>query len=275
MTEAILRWRPLAEHDLAEARSLSEHAVAPWLQAWCDDAPRVDDVERIAPMQPPPWPPSGRIWACGPHVRWSIQPSAFDRLVHRALDLSDGFAATESDVAASVLRAFEQSMVDEMVDALRAVCGEPAPAARLLSPTDTAATSELRHGGIHVRLALGPANASLSIAYAAPFWWGRRASGAITPAPPARPAALTPRAAAIDATRTRVHARIGCAALPIAQLLDLAPGDVIVVADGLDPSISIEAGGAVRSTVGVGHLGRVGEQLSVQLHSLAEPKEHP
>ncbi|MXN79994.1 hypothetical protein GR157_35440 [Burkholderia sp. 4701] len=275
MTEAISRWRPLAEHDLAEARSLSEHAVAPWLRAWCDDAPRIDDVERIAPMQPPPWPPAGRIWACGPHVRWSIQPSALDRLVRRALDLSDGFAATESDVAASVLRALEQSMVDAMVVALRAVCGKPAPAARQLSPADAAATSELRHGGIHVRVALGPADASLSIAYAAPFWWGRRISGAITPAAPARPAALMPRTAAIDATRTRVHARIGCAALPISQLLDLAPGDVIVVADGLDPSISIEAGDAVRSSVGVGRLGRVGDQLSVQMHSLTEPKEHP
>ncbi len=275
MTEAILRWRPLAEHDLAEARSLSEHAVAPWLRAWCDDAPCVDDVERIAPMQSPPWPAAGHIWACGPHVRWAIEQSALDRLVRRALDLSDGFATTESDVAASVLRAFEQSMVDEMADALRAVCGDPAPAARRLLPTDTAATSELRHGGVHVRLALGPADALLSIVYAAPFWWGRQASGALAPTPPARPTALMPRTAAIDATRTRVHARIGCAALPIAQILDLAPGDVIVVADRLDPSISIEAGDAVRSTVGLGRLGRVGEQLSVQLHSLAKPKEHP
>ncbi|KVO33810.1 FliM/FliN family flagellar motor C-terminal domain-containing protein [Burkholderia ubonensis] len=274
MTGALSRWRPLAEHDLAEAGSLSENAVAPWLQAWCDDALRVGSVERIAPMQPPPWPAAGHVWTCGPHVRWAIQPPTLDRLVRRALDLPDGFAAadTDTDFGADVLRAFEQSMTDAMADALRTVSGNPAPDAQRLSPLDAAATSELRYGGVHVRLALGPDDAWLSIVYAAPFWWARPASRAVATVPPA---ALTPRAAALETTRTRVHARIGCAPLPIAQLLDLAPGDVIVVAEQLDPPISLEAGDAGRSTLGFGRLGRAGEQLSVQLHSLAEPKEHP
>lgn len=272
MTDVIPRWRPLAEHDLAEARSLSEHAFAPWLQAWCDDALHVDSVEQIAPMQPPPWPPASHVWTCGPHVRWAIQPSALDRLVRRALDLPDEFAATGSHACASVLCAFERSMTDAMADALRTVAGERAPDARRLPPLDATATSELRYGGIHVRLALGTADASLSIIYAAPFWWARQASRTIPAAPPD---VLTPRAVALEATRTRIHARIGCVALPIAQLLALAPGDVIVVAERLDPSISLEAGDAGGSALGVGRLGRVGEQISVQLHSLAEPKEHP
>lgn len=271
MTDAIPRWRPLAEHDLAEARSLSEHAVAPWLRTWCDDALRVDSAERIAPMRPLPWSPASHVWACGPHVRWAIQPFTLDRLVRRALDLPDGFAATGSDTCADVLRAFEQSMIDAMADTLRTIVGESAPAARRLSPLDTTVTSELRYGGIHVRLALGPADAWLSIVYAAPFWWARQASDVIPATPPD---VLTPRAAALEATRTRVHARIGCSALPIAQLLDLTPGDVIVVAERLDPSISLEAGDAGGSALGIGRLGRVGEQISVQLHSLAESKEH-
>lgn len=272
MTDAIPRWRPLADHDLAEARSLSEHAVAPWLQAWCDDELRIDNVERIAPMRPPPWPPAAHVWACGPHVRWAIQPSALDRLVRRALDLPEGFAATGSDACADVLRAFEQSMIDAMADALRTVSGDGAPDARRLSPLDTTDASTLRYGGICVRLALGPADASLSIVYAAPFWWARQASGAISAA---SPDGLTPRVAALESTRARVHAQIDCAPLPIAQLLALAPGDVIVVAECLDPSISLKAGDAGGPTLGAGRLGRVGERLSIQLHSLAEPKEHP
>ncbi|MBN3817450.1 FliM/FliN family flagellar motor switch protein [Paraburkholderia sp. Se-20369] len=271
MTEAPLRWRPLAERDLAEAGALSESAAAPWLRSWCDDAPRVDGVELIAPLQPPPWSSAAHVWSCGPHLHWAIEPRTLDRLARRALDLPDDFAAKPPGHCADVLRAFEKSMTDDMAAALRSLCGTSASDALRLPQSDAAKPIALRYGGVHVRLVLGPHDMCLSIIFAAPFWWTRRAprNVAATSADP-----LTPRTAALESISTRVHARLGVVALPVAQLLDLMPGDVLVIAEQLDPVISVVTGDTGRVTVGFGHLGRTERRLSIQLQSLAEPKDH-
>jgi flagellar motor switch/type III secretory pathway protein FliN len=271
MTEAVLRWRPLAERDLAEAGTLSERTVAPWLRAWCDDTPRIGDVARIAPHEPPPWSPAAHVWSCGAHLQWAIEPRTLDRLARRALDLPEDFSASSPGHCADVLRAFGKSMTDEMTDALRAICGASPPDAQRLPQSDTAKPSATQYGGVHVRLLLGPTDTCLSIVFTAPFWWTRDAPrhvAATSPAP------LTSRTAALQSTRARVHARLGTVALPIAQLMDLVPGDVLVIAEQLDPVISVVTGHAGRIAVGFGRLGRADRQLSIQLQSLVEPKDH-
>ncbi|RQR52930.1 hypothetical protein DIE19_27455 [Burkholderia sp. Bp9126] len=271
MSEAPLRWRPLAERDLAEAGTLSENAAAPWLRTWCDDAPRVDDVERITPRQPPPWSSAAHVWACGPHLHWAIEPQALDRLAHRALDLPDDFATARRGHCADVLRAFGKSMTADMAAALRALCDAPAPDARHLPQSDAVKPIAPRYGGVHVRLVLGPHDACLSILFAAPFWWARHAPRHIAAT---SVAPLAPRTAALESISARVHARLGVVALPVAQLLDLMPGDVLVIAEQLDPVISVVTGDTGRVAVGFGRLGRADRQLSIQLQSLVEPEDH-
>ncbi|MCA8254351.1 FliM/FliN family flagellar motor C-terminal domain-containing protein [Burkholderia sp. AU31624] len=273
MSEAPLRWRPLAERDLLEAGTLSESAIAPWLRNWCDDTPRVDDVERIAPLRPPPWSSDAHVWSCGPHLHWAIEPRSLDRLALRALDLepANGFAATRVDYCAEIVRAFGKSMADDLAAALRAVCGASPPDARHLPQSVAAKPIASRYGAVHVRLALGSDAPCLSIVFAAPFWWARHAP---RHASTARNAPLTPRTAAIESIGTHVHARLGIVALPVAQLLDLTPGDVLVLADRLDPDISVTTGHPGQIAVGFGRLGRTDGQLSIQLQSLVEPEDH-
>ncbi|HEF5875108.1 TPA: FliM/FliN family flagellar motor switch protein [Burkholderia cenocepacia] len=271
MTDAVFRWRPLAERDLEEAGTLSERAVAPWLHAWCDDAPRVGDVVRIAPPEPPPWSSAAHVWSCGPHLQWAIEPRTLDRLVRHALDLPDDFSVPSPGYCADVLRSFGKSMADEMADALRAICGASPPDAQRLSQPDAAKPSVSRYEGVHVRLLLGPNDACLSIVFTAPFWWTQHVPRRVAATPPAT---LTSRLTALESTSTRIHARLGTVALPVAQLLDLMPGDVLVIADQLDPVISVVTGHAGRTTVGLGRLGRTDRRLSIQLQSLVEPKDH-
>lgn len=273
MSEASLRWRPPAERDLLEAGTLSESAISPWLRNWCDDIPRIDDVERIAPLRPPPWSAAAHVWSCGPHLHWAIEPRSLDRLALRALDLepADDCTATRAGYCADVMHAFGKSMTDDMAVALRALCGGAPPDAHALSHSDTAKPIASRYGAVHVRLALGPDDTYLSIVFAAPFWWTRHAP---RHASATRTAPLTPRTTAIESISTLVHARLGVVALPVAQVLDLTPGDVLVLADRLDPDISITTGHPGRIAVGFGRLGRTDGQLSIQLQSLVEPKDH-
>ncbi|MFP3500990.1 FliM/FliN family flagellar motor C-terminal domain-containing protein [Burkholderia sp. SIMBA_062] len=195
-----------------------------------------------------------------------------DRLARRALDLPDDFAATSADHCADVLRAFGKSMTDDMAAALTAICGAAAPDARRLPQSDAAKPRASRYGGVHVRLVLGPSNACLSILFAAPFWWARHVR---RDAAPTRANTLTPRTAALESIRTRVCARLGVVELPVTQLLDLMPGDVLVIAEQLDPVVSLVTGNTGQVPVGFGRLGRTDRQLSIQLQSLVEPKDHP
>ncbi|HLX02556.1 MAG TPA: FliM/FliN family flagellar motor switch protein [Trinickia sp.] len=272
MSVAATRWYPPSENDFADARSLFDAAVQPCLRAWFNDAAvRFETVAPIAPRSDFTFPNDAQVWSCGQHVWWAVAPRAFARLANRALDLPEHLMKATQASRPEALTLFEKTLADALFDALAAAAGIP-PVTPQRQTDSARAPLRLAHGGAHFRLLdERSGDTLLSIACATPRVWEHRAAlrQPSTDSPPVS-SPLSTRADALAAVKCSVSAMLGQAELTIAELLDLAPGDVIALGRPLEAPISLVVGeaGYPPSVIGAGHLGRSGEQLSIQMNAI-------
>ncbi|TKC89453.1 FliM/FliN family flagellar motor switch protein [Trinickia terrae] len=273
-----IRWRPPGADelaDLSDARALVEAAIAPWLGEWLDGAAlKLEAVEPIARQSEYAFPAGAQVWSSGPHLWWAAPPRALARLVNRALDLYDSFMMTGPAKRPEALMLFEQKLTGALFDALSAASGEPADGpqretSRAGAANTARAPLRLPYGGAQLRLRDERSGETLlTVVCATPLLWERRAQTAKQTGAP-----LAARAAAIDAVKVSVSARLAQAELSVAQLLGLAPGDVIAIERSLDAPISLVVDapdGGRPAAVGTGRIGRTGEQFSIQLTSISQ-----
>ncbi|KGB99325.1 FliM/FliN family flagellar motor C-terminal domain-containing protein [Burkholderia cepacia] len=272
MSVAPVRWRPLGSADLDHAWALINEAIAPWQQAWFDERVlRIEDVEPIASGADLPFPESTVAGWFGPIMAWSIESAMPASLVDRALDLSPASRAGFDTLATRVMSVLEGQLVDELSAALHTLHGSSVGAPASLPAANPASPTVFPHGGVHVRLTTDTGKGAVHIALSAQWLWERSLHRVASPPRPKSP--LVARIEAISCATVTVSARLGFAELTVPQLLDLAVGDVVAIERPLVEPIELIVArtDGPPAVVANGRPGHVGDALSIQLTSIAEP----
>jgi hypothetical protein len=268
-----IRWRPLAEFDLDNARTLVEQATVQWQRNWFGT--RVPSAISIEPLRVTRRAELNDIHFDsvlthnGLSLRWSVSSGAARLLACKVLDVKTPVAARPGTEGAAALTHLGERIANELSDALKAAFrgsagfGAPDHPAPL-----TGAQDDTPDDGVLVRLA-SPCGAELCLIFCSAALLRDR----FTAPPPTRPRApveVVTRHHALRSTDVRVFARLGYAELPLHQLLDLSPGDVIAIDRKLDDPVGLFVGSdgtAAAHPFASGHLGHTGARLSIQLDS--------
>ena len=243
-------WRPLGDADLRAARQHIGTALEGFSRRWFAQLRLVPgDAARHAPGATLP---EGLLHAGVLGVGATAQ--AFTDLAHQALDLPALRGASQSaSISSALVNGFAQRVRDDLMAVLRANCaveGDEMP--------------EWRGGAVRVPVDAGAGRRSgleLWCPVAALMCWASRSPTA------AAPVALERRELALFDTGVRVEALVGRVRLPATHLVELEPGDVLVLDQPLADPCQLRDAGSHRP-MARGRLCRSDGRFGVELHPL-------
>jgi hypothetical protein len=251
-----LPWRPLGELDAKVAGERVQGVLDRFSARWFVRA-------RLAVGGPVLLPageavPQGLLRA-GP-LRLAAAPDAFTVLTRLALDLHDGGAAATGDEP--LIGAFAARLRDELLAALGDTCGREPDIAEFATDGSTA-------GAVRLAIEL-PVVPRLQKVNALDLWCPLAALLAWRHSP-RRPGLaalppLVPRQVAWQGTKVRVEAVVGSVRLPATSLVELEPGDVLVLDRALGDACALREPMSKR-VVARGLLRKSGGHYGVELQT--------
>ncbi|WP_353556379.1 FliM/FliN family flagellar motor switch protein [Paraburkholderia terrae] len=273
MSVVAVKWRPIGSHDLDEARTQVDSALAAWQTEWFDTpAIQVQCESLIASHTGFAFPDGTRVHQVGSSLWWSMPASASARLTNLALDLPEDYSIAAANARSAPLLELDRQMMDGLRAALTSVCGRQRDTELdTLSGAEADRSLPLPRGGLHLRVLSRSGVEIVSIVISADLllmWTPPRMAGERRSDAP--PASLTPRSSALAPVRLRLSARLGQAELTVRQLHGLEVGDVIALDRPLDGAIDLvvdQPGQRAHHHIRTGNLGRVGHSLSIQLNT--------
>lgn len=274
MTKAV-RWRPLCDPDIDGTSRLVAAAIEPWQRNWfsADVRPPIvaKAVRRIEHGEAFRFPASATVFQLETLLSWSLEPAAAVQLAVLALDLTDRRFSTVLVSERAMLSELGARIIGEMSDALASfgrrpdATGNTEPTQHL--PAASARVEIATGGGVLVELAT--VNGIQIAQVFCPTTLVRRHLG--FPASPDRRGneGLVPASDAVRDSPVSVGVCLGQAELTLRELIELAPGDVIVLNTRLEEPVMLfnMNGTAITSssTLGRARIGKTRNSLAIRL----------
>lgn len=233
MTVHVREWLPHDALAHEAVRTALERAITQWNTQWFTTAFAAIAGIRIAGADARPegegtgW----RVYRAAIAVR--AGRSGLSRLVNRSLDLrTEAANLTEAD--RYVLDGLEQRILDDLAETLEAALGVPGPSR---SAPHRPADPFAGDGGLLVSLAdpQGREVLTLAVPRSAAIGYVKASMPRIS----SKNAPLPPLAGALAAVAIPVEAEIGRAELSLAELNELAVGDVLVLDRRLEQAVDL------------------------------------
>jgi flagellar motor switch/type III secretory pathway protein FliN len=256
---AVRDWLPIEAVAGEAARSVLDTAVRDWCSAFF--ARRPFRVDRIKPVPAGARSSEGPAWrSYSSNVAISVQRLTAGQLVARALDADLGAVAV-SDQDRLLLDAFERKLFAELAAKIEAALGSMDRAYD--SPREIADPFGPEGGAVAI---LAEDNGARLMSLALP---GRvllpLCKRSISPSSPSKGRLKSP-ASALAPTEVVVEATLGSAEIALADLRDLAPGDVLVLNRALGEPADIRLKGA-ETVIARARLIEVGGQMALSLQA--------
>jgi Type III flagellar switch regulator (C-ring) FliN C-term len=249
-------WRPLGEADLRVAHEHVQTVLDGFSTRWFVQARLVVDEAVLVP--PGQAVPTGLL-AAGP-LRLAARPDAFTALARLALDLRD--SAKAAPAHDPLLQAFACRLRDDLLAALSGACSHDLDGPEAAAEGSTAGALRLAIELPAATRSQTPDTLDLWCPLAALIGWRPlpQRPGSAVPRP------LVSRKEAWQGTVVRVEAVVGSVQLPATSLVELEPGDVLVLDRALGEACALRES-LTKRVVARGMLRKSGEHYGVELHS--------
>lgn len=229
MNAQVRPWRPLSSLDLDRIRDAAVGAFDAWLARWIARLPAGTSEAAYVAASAQPARVDALAWRIGHDLHIATSESAMHKAALLALDLAGVAPAIELDEVRMVIDALRTRIADDLAASMASAYMQTAAerlAGRLPEGRDPPLILELRRPGTGIELAL-----HVDRAWAASFPLDR---------PPSSPqASLATRAQALEDSHVTVAAVLGRCELTVAELAQLAVGDVVTCDTHVDAAIDL------------------------------------
>ncbi|WP_321945819.1 FliM/FliN family flagellar motor C-terminal domain-containing protein [Paraburkholderia sp. J10-1] len=273
---APVRWWPLTAADLAHGEELVSTAIRPWLDAWFGSSSRscihVKSVRLLDRHDKFRFSASADAFHHGSVLWSSIESGAEQEMAASALDLdlADLRLTLSRTSYCAPFSALGRDIAGELTNALTALAPGATPAGAQHLPCQSRADPlDTGEGGVVVAITGREGTQFAVVILCAALVRAQRTL--TSPALASRRKTIEPTREALAATPVTLCARLARIELTLADLLELAPGDVIKLEHGLDALVDVGVApsepGLRPSIFTTGRPGRVGNRLSIRIGS--------